>query len=302
MKRIQNQKLGMYRVVHQLLSNTPASIIALMPQMAESITTLGNNIASITTTAEEQIKDTKGATQDKNILRQEATKKAISIVAKVRSYATNTENLVLLQEVKYTKAGLDKRSTQSIIIALNIIYTKTFENLSELASYGVNATTLSQFSTAINNYANANQNPRKGIIKRKIATTNLKDLFTATDNLFTKKLNIYIGIIQDTEPEFYKNYQNSRKVEKPIRKSLAILCTVLDDNNNPIPGVKVTVKGMTRIFKTKNKGGFYTKSFPKGMHTLTFQKEGYITQSIPIAINKGAKTDIKLVLSKLEHA
>ena len=292
----------MYKVVHELLSNTPASIIALMPQMAEAIATLGNNIASITTTAEAQTKNIKGIAEDKASLREEATNKAISIVAKVRSYATNTENLVLLKEVKYTKAGLNKRSAQSFITALNIIYNKTSENLSELAIYGVNATTLAQFATLINNYSKTNQNPRTDIIERKVATANLIDLFKATDELFTKKLNIYIGIIEDTKPELYKNYQNSRKVEKPIRKALAMLCTVLDDNNNPIPGVKVTVKGMTRIFKTKNKGGFYTKSFPKGMHTLTFKKEGYITQSIPIAINKGYKTDIKLVLSKLEHA
>lgn len=298
MKRIQIQKLEMYKVVHQLLANTPATIINQMPQMATAITTLGNNITSITTTTEKQILNTKGITQNKTALREQATKKAISIVAKIRSYATNIENQVLLKEVKYTKAGLDKYSSQNFIIALNIIQNKASENLSELASYGINATTIAQFTTAINNYTAISQEPRTAIIERKTATNNLKQLFKDTDALFTNKLNIYIGIIQDTEPELYKNYQNSKKIEKPIRKSLAILGTVLDDNNNPIPGVKITINGMSRTFKTKNKGGFYTKNFPKGTHTLTFKKEGYTTQSIPIVINKGTKTEIKLILSK----
>jgi len=52
MKRIQIQKLEMYKVVHQLLANTPATIINQMPQMATAITTLGNNITNITTTTE----------------------------------------------------------------------------------------------------------------------------------------------------------------------------------------------------------------------------------------------------------
>jgi len=301
MKRIQIKKLEMYRRVHKLLVDVPAPIIARMPQMASAIATLGNNIISIAAEAQIQIRNTKGATEAKNILRAEATSIAINIVAKVRSYATDTENYKLLQEVKFTKAGLNKLSGQTFISNLNILHIEASQNLAGLAIYGVDATTLAQLATARDKFAKALYNPRKNSKIRKLATSRLKDVYTATDALFTKRLNIYIGIIQDTEPKLYEEYQLNRKVKKPIRKTLAILCTVKDENNNPIPGVKVTVEESTRTFKTKKKGGFYTKSFPKGIHLFTFYRIGYQTQTIPVIINKGSKTDINIVLSQSEE-
>ena len=301
MKRIQNNKLDMYRRVHKLLVDVPAPIIARMPQMASAITTLGNNITSIASQVQIQIRNTKGATEAKNILREEATSIAINIVAKVRSYATDTENYKLLQEVKFTKAGLNKLSGQTFITNLNILHIKASEKLSELEIYDVDATTLAQLATASDKFAKAIHNPRKNSNNRKLATSRLKDVYTATDALFTKRLNIYIGIIQNTNPKLYEEYQLTRKVKKPIRKTLAILCTVKDENNNPIPGVKVTVEGSTRTFKTKKKGGFYTKSFPKGTHLFTFYRIGYQTQTISVVINKGSKTDINIGLTESEE-
>ena len=114
------------------------------------------------------------------------------------------------------------------------------------------------------------------------------------------KLHLSIGIIQNTEPELYNNYFNSRKVVKPIRIPLAILCTVLDTNNQPIPNVSITIKDSSRTFTTKTKGGFYAKSFPKGKHLFTFSKIGYNPKTITVLISNSKKPALKVVLSKTE--
>ncbi len=55
---------------------------------------------------------------------------------------------------------------------------------------------------------------------------------------------------------------------------------VVTDGNTPIAEVQVTVDGSGRSGKTDRAGKYTVTEIPAGLHTVTFEKLGYITQSI----------------------
>lgn len=301
MKRIEESKLTMYEVTRDLLNETEAAIIEAMPLMTEYRTNLENNIVSITNYGSSQKLNRKGVKDNKEALKDILVTTAAEVSRKVQGYAVNTSNLVLLKEVKYSESTLKRQPDNILVIISNIIYDKAKANLSVLAPYGVDDPVLVELRKAIDNYEQSIPKPRTGIISKKMATTTLKQLFATTDAMLKDQMDVLVGIIKDTYPEFYVNYTNSRKVIKPITHPLAILCTVIDEANNPIPGVTATIENNTATYKTKTKGRFYVKSFPEGTYQFTFTKEGYETQPTTVVVNKGERTNIKITLTAIEQ-
>lgn len=301
MKRIEESKLNMYEVTRDLLNETETEIIEAMPVMTDYRTNLANNIISITNYGSSQKLNRKGVKDNKEALKDSLVTTASEVSRKVQGYAVNTSNLVLLKEVRYSESTLKRQPDNILVIISNIIYDKAKANLGALAPYGIDDPVLVELRKAIDDYELSIPKPRTGIITKKMATTTLKQLFTTTDAMLKDQMDVLVGIIKDTYPEFYVNYTNSRKVIKPVTHPLAILCTVVDETNNPIPGVTATIENNTTTYKTKTKGHFYVKSFPEGTYQFTFTKEGYETQPTTVVVNKGERTNIKITLTAIEQ-
>lgn len=65
---------------------------------------------------------------------------------------------------------------------------------------------------------------------------------------------------------------------------------VLDENNNPIKNAIVTVDIFEEKTKTNNKGYFKLKRNSGWLGNLIFQKEGYLTDTIPIVWSQHGET------------
>jgi hypothetical protein len=299
MKKIEERKLSMYEVTRDLLAATEAEIIDAMPLMSDYRTNLTNNIISISNYGSSQKLNRKGITDDKGSLRNVAITKASDTARKVQGFAVNTNNLVLLKEVKYTSPQLSKLADNILVIVCNIIYDKAKANLAALVPYGIEDPDLVELRKAIDQYDVSIPKPRTGIVTKKIATLTIKQLFTATDTLLKDQMDVLVGIVKDAYPLFYVNYTNSRKIINPGTHPLAIRCQVVDEENNPIPGVIANVLDSTATYKTKTKGYFYVKTFPEGTYQFTFTKEGYETQPTTVVVNKGERTDLKVTLTAI---
>lgn len=297
MKRIEERKLNMYEVTRDLLQETEPTIIDAMPLMADCRTNLVNNIISISNYGSSQSLNRKGITNDKDALRNAAMNIASDVARKVQGYAVNTNNLVLLKEVKYTTPQLSKLADNILVIICNIIYDKAKANLESLATYGVDDAVIIDLRKAIDKFDVSIPKPRTGIVIKKLATLTLKQLFTTTDLLLKDQMDVLVGVIKDVYPEFYTNYTNSRKVINPGTHPLAIRCLVVDESNNPIAGVTAIAGDNMATFTTKTKGHFYVKTFQQGTYQFAFSKEGYETQTITIVVANGERTDVKVTLA-----
>ena len=261
MNKTQERKFSMYEVVYALLVGTVASIIEQMPLMSDAIVALGTNISSISGFGNTQKTSKEGVSDTKDFLRLQLIQEILLVSKKVGAYATNSGNMKLLKEVKYSKSVIDKLSENILVIVGNIVYDKAKANLAALSTYGVTDEVLVALRKAIDSYDGSIPQPRTSIVVKKIATTNLKSYFAATDALLKDKIDVLVGVVEYTETDFYANYINSRKVIITGSHPMSIRARAIGDDGMPIPGVKATVEGITKSFITKKKGYFYVKSF-----------------------------------------
>lgn len=79
----------------------------------------------------------------------------------------------------------------------------------------------------------------------------------------------------------------------PVQRAFSVKGKVTGENNEPLPGVNVAVKGTTKGTATREDGS-YVLSVPEGTETLVFTYIGYTTQEIPI--QKRATVDVKMAV------
>ena len=297
MNRLQERKLSMYEVVFQFLTNTNASIISQMPQMNSSITLLGSKIAQINDFVGEQITNRTGTAATKEQIRLNLIEKTEIIARKVEAYAVNTENTELAKKVKYTFTGLEKMADNVIAATATLIHDTALEISTELAPYNIVNDNLVDLKSVIDDFYSYLPKPRTGIVEKKEATSELRKLFSETDNLLNNKIDILVGIVKSDEPHFFNNYNNSRILIDPGFRPLAARCLVTDKDNQVLSGVKVKIVGTRKQFLTKSKGYCYVKSLPEGSYEFSFTKEGYITKVVSVAITNNERTEVKVVLN-----
>lgn len=86
------------------------------------------------------------------------------------------------------------------------------ENLTHLADYGVTEPQLIDLKNNFDTFLELNGQPRQYRIASVVATSSLKELFTKTNLLLTKKLDRVMKGFKNKEPEFYKGYLAARVV------------------------------------------------------------------------------------------
>jgi hypothetical protein len=105
--------------------------------------------------------------------------------------------------------------------------------------------------------------------------------------------NAESGINSTTNTE-QKNTDNSKNEPTPVKEVPAITINgiVLDENNKPLAGVTVTVKGTQRATATNNDGRF-TIDVDSENDILVFSYVGYEPQEVKVGSNKALKINMK---------
>ncbi len=163
--------------------------------------------------------------------------------------------------------------------------------------------------TAITNFNAAIPKPRIGIADKKQATDQLGVLFDTLDANFDK-IDTLVEMVKVSQPNFYKEYRNLRKIIDTGAGSLvAQVKTTNAQTGEALANVTVTLtpsngflkaassNGQSTIVKkTAAGGGANIKSAPDGTYNYTAIKPGFKVQTGSITIVNGelAFLDIKL--------
>lgn len=300
MDKVQDSKYNMYKAVSSFLNNTNPILISKMPQMDEAILNLQNNITEIQQISEKQIQNNNGIKASKDITKTEIVNAIFVLAGQVRSFAVNTNNIVLLDEVYYTISALRAMTDANLIINASIIIKKAHQNSTNLADYGVTPTSLSEIEALLDQFSQKLAQPRNAIASKTEKTQLIKKAFGKTDLLLNQKMDALVIILKFSEPQFYNIYHNNRQITKPAYTTLAISVTVTDIDNQPLQKVKATIEEYTKIYKTTANGRFHVKSLPEGMHKITFQLPNYKTQTLNVPVIKGTRNNLKVTLETLE--
>jgi len=297
----EEHRFSMYLTVDDLLlQNT--SITNPLPNFPAISGEFHGCIQKITSVRGTQELDKTGITAKKNLLRDELIQKLLDILRKIEAYAVVSANIQLEHEVHYTESSLKYTGDSILMDICLVIHERAKTNLEALNTYGITDTVLTAFLNDITNFALTIPKPRAGRVEKKGATASLKETFTEADNLLIK-IDALIEVVRLTQPEFYKNYKNSRIIIDTGRR-IALKGAALEKTTgvpvkgvefsftNNDPAIKAINGNIVIVKKTHNKGRFYIKSIEKGTYTVTASKVGYKAKEVVVNVADGELADL----------
>ena len=209
MNQTLENKLSMYLAVQKVCADNN-SIWSGIVACATAITDLQNKVNEIVTVRQVQESNPTGITQDKQVKREVMIEQAMFVKGAVQAYATNTTNNELFESVNYSVSEMKRPADTICRDRALLIYNKANDIVASLSTYGVDAAVLTSLQTAINDYAAIIARPRNAKNSIKAATTALNQLFSATDLIIKRKIDLLMLQFKATNSSFYNTYLNAR--------------------------------------------------------------------------------------------
>ncbi|MGB4776058.1 MAG: carboxypeptidase-like regulatory domain-containing protein [Daejeonella sp.] len=289
---LQEKKMSMYLVVSKLLALVNPAIINLMPKFALHLAAFNTNLELLQAARETQETDSSGQTVNKKGLKKSLIAKTMNVVVKLKAFALNSELPALAAEVNYSESDLLRSADTILRDQCQVIFSRAEAHAGELEAYGFTALMLTELKAAISAYVTSIPQPKLSINAKKLATGQMNELFKAQDTLLGK-LDVLTELVKENEPAFYTNYANSRRIGGPGYRKLAVQGNVTAANSSlPLPGVTIKIEGTALKVKTGAKGNFRVSSLPEGNYVFTFEKNGYQTHTVQVAVTNGERTDL----------
>lgn len=300
MNAIQEAKLTMSRTVEKLCDDFPA-IIALIPALAAAVTELKAHIAEILSLDQAIGTDLKGITRDKSVLKSELARFASTVAGAIYAYASFINNNTLAQEVNTNTTKLLRMRDDSLAPRCQAIHDKALELRTELADYNINAQTLTELQTAIDNYQTSTPKQRTAVTDRKVLLKRQTAVFKKIDELFTKRMDKLVATLSPTHPEFVAKYESDREVADPHTTVTQLKGTVKDTAGIPIKNATVTVVELNKTAKSDTLGKYVFKPIPNGKYTIKAAAAGFNDveiEDVEIKVGEIKYSDVTLVINQ----
>jgi hypothetical protein len=288
-------RLNMYLVLIQFLSNVSAGIINSMPGFGNLLTTFTENVNKINLKAELQAANRLVFAQMKTAGKEQAVNLAINLAACIKAYASSVNNSVLESDMKFTKSQLLRKRDTSAVQNMQFILTKEIANLAALEPFGITQTEIDEVTTALDNFITNIPLPRTIATDNVMLTQEIEQLFKENDKVL-EEMDKLVNIKRLTENAFFINYYLKRKVINYHGPKLALRGIITDTAGNPIPNVVISIPALNVETKSTDKGYYEFKKLPKGIQNLIFTRVNFVTTSRQVGIISGERVQLNLTL------
>lgn len=284
--------------------NAHPEIVNRIPGLASAFSNFNICIDDINRCIDQVMLDTSGPKTMKTSVRQTLVTTTADSARKLRAFALNSDNTVLMKEASITETNLNRCSEVELCEMSKSVRKRIEDNLASLNAYGITADTLTNFQKTIDEYETSIPVLRLGTTDKKQNNQTMEELYDKANSIL-KKMDMLVDTTKLTDPAFYNGYYSARKIIVTGVGSLMVKGIVTDSSTHQgLPGATITfsrtdTKGVSDIVKrSAAKGGFNIKSLPEGMYRVAVSKTGYITQEITVAITSGEFTHISIDLVK----
>lgn len=295
----QNSIYAMLRRIYDFLTKN-LSLLSGLPLFTNLFGTYQTKLTQIGVLSEQQEKDISGLRKQKDALRADLIIKVLDVSRRVVAYAKLTGNEVLAKEAYYTETDLQHYPDETLATSCSVIYSAADTNAAALVEYKVTAETLTALKKAIDDFRTAMDSPKKGYIEKKQTTDQLAQLFDEEAALLGK-LDLLVDMLKNTNPEFYAEYYDTRKVVYHSG-SLSVKGQVTDAATGAaLSGVTVSfaVDGVLKLEKpTAEGGGFTDKTLAEGIYAVTASRIDYISQTVTVNVLANEMCIINIALGK----
>jgi len=300
MTNFQIQKLRMYIALSILLKENPA-ILAKLPNGTKLLTALDNAIADIQANNLRQQESDAILREQLDELHKNLVNNIIATSRKMQAFADSKKSNALLKDIKFTKTDLANISDIELVQIAKKLHETVNLYLAELETYELDAETQKTLLADITIYETTAPKLDKWLRDQKEITNILRVNFKTADEIVAS-IDKQVEIVHDSEPEFYKKYKTTRKVDVPV-DVVQLVAKITDAERGagvPNATVAFTLNDSTAepiVKQTAEKGGFQIKTIASGIYTVKIQKIGYQTQTLTITLpgDEPYSLDVKLV-------
>jgi len=212
MKRIEENKLAMFKAVQAVLTKNQTAVDALpaMVESQEAFTTLINNL---TETEREFGTVTVGKVASKTKVEKALSEALLSLKGALAAYARKTNNTELSMLVKFTKSTLKELSETELENKVKTVLEIVDANKAALVTYGVDEAEITAFNEAVANFKNSTAVTRTSFSEKSGARVSLTELFKEGDTILKDELDNLMLRMQSKNPDFYNAYKSARVIK-----------------------------------------------------------------------------------------
>jgi len=290
----------MYIALSILLKENPA-ILAKLPNGTKLLTALDNAIADIQANNLRQQESDAILREQLDELHKNLVNNIIATSRKMQAFADSKKSNALLKDIKFTKTDLANISDIELVQIAKKLHETVNLYLAELETYELDAETQKTLLADITIYETTAPKLDKWLRDQKEITNILRVNFKTADEIVAS-IDKQVEIVHDSEPEFYKKYKTTRKIDVPV-DVVQLVAKITDaERGTGVPNATVafTLNDSTAepiVKQTAEKGGFQIKTIASGIYTVTVVKLGYITQTFTITLpgDEPYSLNVKLV-------
>lgn len=300
MKNSQENKLSMYFAVQKVCADNN-SVWNGLPAFVSAFTAFEDIIQGIQDQRVIQEMDTKGVTLDKGSAEEDLIDQALKVSTAVHAYATEINDNTLREKINYVRSDFTKARDTILIDICQLIHDEANSVVGSLSDYGVTAAELTLLQGKIDDYEAIVAGPRNAITDRSTATSELEKLFVSGDDVLTNKLDKLLNQFAQSDPEFYTQYGNSRKIVDMGGASTGLKGKITDSSTGDrIVSAVVEIPELETDRKTNKDGMYHFKKIRPGTYSLNASAKGYQKKEIAeVEIEEGRTNELDIELVRI---
>lgn len=219
--------------------NANATITTTIPGYSTYFPIVVTTNTQIQTAKVQQENDESGNITAKNQIRATLITQVLDVIRKTVAYATVVNNSVLLTQVKYTESAVNKSSDSNLSSISQVVHDAANANAAALVAYGVTAANITTLQTTITSFIAAIPKGRVGTTDGGEATLLLATLIKTLIDTWAK-IDTLVEVVKVSQPNFYNEYRNVRKVISTGNGSFALKGSATELNSGD-PVAKATL-------------------------------------------------------------
>ncbi len=288
-----------------------AAITASLPQFTNHLAVVKTTNARIRALGVVQETDKKGDTTAKKEARAMLIAKAMDVGRRVAAFATNENDSALLALVNYSETDLKRISDQRLVSCSQVIHDSAVKVIGEMDGYNLTPAMLAELLSLITNFNSMIPIVRVDTVDSAEATQELTILFKTLTATWDK-LDALVEMVRISDPNFYNEYKNVRRVIVAGTGSLALkIRTTNAETGAPEANVTLTLtpadgqlRGATAssksdiVKRTAAGGGSNYKGLADGTYTVTARKPGLKDATLTVNVVNGELSVLEIVMEK----
>lgn len=225
---------------------------------------------------------------------------ALLVSSAVVSFAAEKKDDELKKAMTYSPSDLFHAPEKNLGAILSAIMETAKPLSSALKDFGVTEELFTVFSKQVETYLERTTHPVNSRTEHKTAGQQIDQWLNQLKDILDNQLDGLMIQFKFSQPEFYKQYFNKRRINNPARRKTRLEGLVTENKSQaPLGDVQLVFSDPELNSVTNADGSFSLGMKPEKGVEVSFVKEGYATAKIKVDMKRGQALYQEVVLEKL---